>query len=60
MWIALSTCCRIGELMNARWENIDLKTGIWLIPSEDSKNGKAHTVTLSAFAIEQVLDCFSS
>ncbi|MBI9206426.1 site-specific integrase [Pseudomonas aeruginosa] len=53
IWIALSTCCRIGELMNARWENIDLKTGIWLIPSEDSKNGKAHTVTLSAFAIEQ-------
>jgi len=53
IWIALSTCCRIGELMNARWENIDLKTGSWLIPAEDSKNGKAHTVTLSKFAIQQ-------
>lgn len=53
IWIALSTCCRIGELMNARWENIDLKAGSWLIPAEDSKNGKAHTVTLSKFSVEQ-------
>lgn len=53
IWIALSTCCRVGELMSARWENVDLKAGTWLIPSEDSKNGKAHTVTLSAFAIDQ-------
>ncbi|MDT4836445.1 Tyrosine recombinase XerD [compost metagenome] len=51
IWIALSTCCRIGELMNARWENVDLKSGSWLIPAEDSKNGKAHMVTLSQFAI---------
>ncbi|MDP5798620.1 tyrosine-type recombinase/integrase [Pseudomonas aeruginosa] len=53
IWIALSTCCRIGELMNARWENIDLKTGSWLIPAEDSKNGKAHNVTLSKFSVQQ-------
>lgn len=53
IWITLSTCCRIGELINARWENVDLKTGTWLIPCEDSKNGKAHTVALSAFAIEK-------
>jgi len=24
VWIALSTCCRIGELLAARWEYIDL------------------------------------
>lgn len=53
IWIALSTCCRIGELMNARWENVDLKAGTWLIPAEDSKNGKAHTVTLSNFSRQQ-------
>lgn len=53
VWIALSTCCRIGELMNARWENIDLVKGSWLIPVEDSKNGKAHNITLSPFAIQQ-------
>lgn len=53
IWIALSTCCRIGELMNARWDNVDLKSGLWLIPAEDSKNGKSHTVTLSQFATQQ-------
>lgn len=55
IWIALSTCCRIGELMSARWENIDLKSGSWLIPAEDSKNGKAHNVTLSDFAIQNFI-----
>lgn len=51
IWIALSTCCRIGELLAARWEHIDLEAGTWLLP--DSKNGKPHTIYLSAFAIEQ-------
>ena len=53
IWIALSTCSRIGELMNARWENGNIKAEYWLIPAEDSKNGKAHTVTLSTFARTQ-------
>ncbi|MFU5371438.1 tyrosine-type recombinase/integrase [Pseudomonas aeruginosa] len=53
IWIALSTCCRIGELLSARWENVDLIKGNWHIPSEQSKNGKAHNVTLSPFAIQQ-------
>lgn len=53
IWIALSTCCRIGELLNARWEHLDIAKGIWLIPAENSKNGKAHSVTLSSFAIQQ-------
>jgi len=53
VWVALSTCCRIGELLNARWENVDLEKGVWTIPAEDSKNGKAHIVTLSQFSIQQ-------
>lgn len=53
IWIALSTCCRIGELLNTRWEHVDITNGIWLIPAENSKNGKAHIVTLSSFAIHQ-------
>lgn len=52
-WLALSTCCRIGELLAARWEHVDLELGTWLIPAEHSKNGKPHTVTLSTFATEQ-------
>lgn len=53
VWIALSTCCRIGELLNAQWKHIDLIKKEWLIPAENSKNGKAHTVYLSAFTASQ-------
>ncbi|HHX6518088.1 TPA: tyrosine-type recombinase/integrase [Pseudomonas aeruginosa] len=53
IWLTISTCCRIGELLNARWEHVDLSQGIWLIPAENSKNGKPHRVSLSLFAIEQ-------
>lgn len=53
IWIALSTCCRIGELLCARWEHIDLAKSSWLIPAEHSKNGKSHNVTLSPFAVRQ-------
>lgn len=53
IWIALSTCCRIGELLAARWEHIDLAQGTWWIPPEIAKNGKAHTVYLSDFTKQQ-------
>src|SRR5574338_146341 len=51
VWICLATLCRIGELLSARWEHIDLERGTWWIPPENSKNGKPHTVYLSAFAL---------
>jgi integrase len=53
IWIALSTCCRIGELLSARWEHVDFERGTWLIPAEHSKNGKTHTVSLSSFSLAQ-------
>lgn len=53
VWIALSTCCRIGELLNARWEHLDLERGKWRIPSPNAKNHRAHIVQLSSFALEQ-------
>lgn len=52
VWIVLSTCCRIGELMAARWDDIDLAKRLWRIPAENSKNGKPHTIHLSDFAAE--------
>ncbi|CAL61992.1 Putative phage integrase [Herminiimonas arsenicoxydans] len=51
MWIMLSCCCRIGEVIKARWEHIDLDAGIWTIPKENAKNKMAHTIYLSAFAL---------
>lgn len=53
VWLALSTCCRIGELLSARWEHIDFEKRTWWIPAEVSKNDKAHTVYLSDFALAQ-------
>lgn len=52
IWIAMSTCCRIGELLAAKWEHIDLEQRTWLIPSENSKNKKPHTIALSTFAAQ--------
>ncbi len=51
IWIQLATCCRVGELLNARWEHINLEDGTWYIPPENAKNGKTHTIYLSPFAI---------
>jgi integrase len=53
--LCLATCCRIGELMKARWVDINLKTGEWFIPEENSKNGKPHLINLSSYATEYFL-----
>lgn len=53
IWIMLSTCCRVGELSQARWENVDLEQGEWLIPAGNSKNAKEHTIFLSEYAKQQ-------
>ncbi|WP_150046554.1 tyrosine-type recombinase/integrase [Methylomonas rhizoryzae] len=53
IWIMLSTCCRVGELSKAEWQHIDFEKRIWLIPEQNSKNGKAHTIYLSGFAFAQ-------
>ncbi len=53
LWIALSTMCRIGELSKTKITDIDFDLHTWIIPKENSKNGKAHTVYLSDFALNQ-------
>lgn len=55
IWIVLATGCRIGELLKARWEHVDLEQRRWLIPAENSKNGDALEVHLSDFALRQFL-----
>lgn len=49
--IQLSTLARIGEVVAARWEHVDFERMVWTLP--DTKNGKAHRVFLSGFAVEQ-------
>jgi integrase len=53
IWIMLSTCCRVGEISRARWQDVDTEAGTWQIPAEHSKNKRAHTIYLSDFARAQ-------
>ncbi len=56
MWLCLSTACRIGELMKARWEHVDLNAGVWFVPRENTKTKVEWEVFLSKFARRCFLD----
>lgn len=47
--IQLSTAARIGEVLGARWENVDFERQAWTLPT--SKNGRRHVVFLNAMAM---------
>lgn len=42
---------RSGEVLGARWDEIDLKQKVWIIPAARMKGGKEHRVPLSSRAI---------
>jgi integrase len=50
---AILTAGRSGEVLNARWQEINLAERVWTVPAERAKTGKGHRVPLSdaAFAI---------
>ncbi|MBU0753282.1 MAG: tyrosine-type recombinase/integrase [Gammaproteobacteria bacterium] len=50
----LATGARIGELLKARWADIDSKDKTWTIPAENSKNSRQHLIHLSAYARKQL------
>ncbi len=41
------TVARTGEIIGAKWNEIDLKKALWAIPAERMKAGKQHRVPLS-------------
>lgn len=45
------TGARRGEVLNARWDQFDLRAGIWTKPSAHTKQRKEHRVPLSAPAL---------
>ena len=49
--ILLATCVRSVELAKARWENVDLAKGIWVVPEENVKVRRAFTVPLTPTVI---------
>ncbi|MGF6984736.1 integrase [Paraburkholderia atlantica] len=48
--LILGTAVRVGEVIRAKKSHIDLEARTWVIPSGNSKNSDAHTVSLSDFA----------
>ncbi len=46
------TAVRTGEIIGAKWGEIDIKEATWTIPSERMKAGREHRVPLSSRAIE--------
>ncbi len=46
------TAARTGEVVRAKWEEIDLTTKVWTIPGDRMKAGKEHRVPLSTRAVE--------
>ena len=48
---AILTACRSGEIFGARWQEIDFKNKVWIIPKERMKAEKEHRVPLSNKAL---------
>ena len=45
-------------MIGARWEEIDLKAGVWTVPAGRMKAGKEHRVPLSSRAVELLEDLY--
>lgn len=56
LWICLGTGCRIGELLQSRWEHVDLAKASWFVPRENTRTNVDWQVYLSEFALRQFKD----
>lgn len=48
----LLTAARTGEVVAARWDEVDFDSLVWTVPAERMKSGKEHRVPLSKRAVE--------
>lgn len=48
---AILTAARTGEVIGAKWQEVDMKKGLWTIPADRMKSGKEHRVPLSKLAL---------
>lgn len=48
---AILTAARSGEVLGARWREIDLDAGVWTVPAERMKAGREHRVPLTGAAL---------
>jgi integrase len=52
------TAARTGEVVGARWEEIDFGTATWTIPAGRMKGGREHRVPLAPRAVELLKSMF--
>ena len=52
------TAARTGEVIGARWDEIDLEAGVWTVPAGRMKAGKEHRIPLSPRAVELLKDLY--
>ncbi|HEV2187519.1 MAG TPA: site-specific integrase, partial [Stellaceae bacterium] len=45
---AILTCARTGEVLGAKWSEIDVERRLWVVPAERMKMRREHRVPLSA------------
>ena len=50
--LMLLTAARTGELVAARWAEIDFAESVWIVPASRMKAGKEHRIPLSKRAVE--------
>ncbi len=48
----LLTAARTGEVVGARWDEIDLKSKVWTVPADRMKAGREHRVPLCSRALD--------
>ncbi|MEY3080856.1 MAG: hypothetical protein RJA94_841 [Pseudomonadota bacterium] len=48
----IMTAARSGEVLGAKWQELDLKEGIWTIPPDRMKAGREHRIPLQGRALD--------
>jgi integrase len=56
---AILTCARTGEVLGAKWTEVDLERRIWIIPAERMKGRREHRAPLADAALA-VLECMQN
>ena len=54
--LAILTAARSGEVLNARWSELDLDAAVWTVPAVRMKAGREHRVPLSPAAVQLLRD----
>jgi len=50
--MALDTGMRLGEMLQLRWNRVDLERGLLLLPEDATKNASARSVPLTSWVVE--------